>query len=111
MVLGARRAASRTGYAWRRHRQPDVSCSVDLSCAAGRFLQVEVVWSASDLLTRLAGISVPGISEQGLALQVQDHEVAIVEREREVQELKLFCLDEGQKRNTVNRCETGEPCL
>ena len=35
-----------------------------------------------------------------MPLQVQDHEVAIVELEREVQELRLFCLD------TVNRCET-----
>ena len=73
-------------------------------------MQVEVGWTVSDLLTRLAGISVPGVSEQSLALHVQDHEVAIVELEREVQELSLFCLDEGKKRNTVNRCETVHRC-
>ena len=67
---------------------------MDLLCAAGRFLQVVFGWFVSDLITRLAGISIPGVSEQGLALHVQDHEVAIVEVEREVQELRLFCLDE-----------------
>ena len=49
-------------------------------------------------------------SEQGFALQVQDHEVAIVELEPEVQEIMLSCLDEGKKRNTVNRCETVHRC-
>ena len=75
--------ASRAGYAWRRRRQPDVCCAVDLSCAAGRFLLVEAGWSVSDLLTRLAGKGVPSVSEQGLALQFQDHGVALVELERD----------------------------
>ena len=83
---------------------------VDLLCAAGRFLQVEFGWSVSDPLTRLAATSIPGVLEQGLAHQVQDHEVAIVELDREVQELRLFCLDEGKKRNTVNRCEIVHRC-
>ena len=41
MVAGAVRAESRAGYAWRRRRQPDVSCAVDLLCAAVRLVQVE----------------------------------------------------------------------
>ena len=67
MVPGARRGASRTWYARRRSRQPDVSCAVDLFRAAGRILQEEAWWSVSNLL-------IPGVSEQCLALQVQDHE-------------------------------------
>ena len=46
--------------------------------------------------TRLAGKSLPGVSKQGLVLQVQDHELAVVELELAVQGLGLFCLDEGE---------------
>ena len=35
-----------------------------------------------------------GVSERGLALQLQDHEVATWELEREVLELRHLCVDE-----------------
>ena len=88
MAHGARTRAStnRLGRVWRKCRQLDPGCGVDLLVAAGRFLREVHGEPVANLLAVLAGgeSSEPSLDQRLRVVEdlVQDHETAILELER-----------------------------
>ena len=81
MVFGARRAANRAGYAWRR-KQRGMSSAVELSRAAGRFPRLESGRTTAELLASLVAWSFERSDSTQQSRCTAGIEEAIIELER-----------------------------